>query len=460
MLTVGATLLVLLLTTFPAASRTAMTSPSSAEVNVVLLPDPGGAPAGAPGVPGRVEVRVVVYSGSADDPPGKEGVAWLTARTIQGEAAQGGGPIATSLRAAVGKDLIVFSAESSRENLESVVAAIVTLTLKPSFEPAIITAQVTQQKAAIDSALHDPVIVAREAFDSFVFRGHPYGHPVLGLLSSISALSRDDLVAFHAQHWRKGNIVIGLAGNVAEPLGARLKTELAGLADGQPERQPRPIRWLPGPRVLVVQSGTAVALRIGHALNVARAHPDYYALKIAEARLQGAGEGIEHFDAGVEQFDLQDTDPGAAGLPRRQQSFSMTVSPVSDSASTARRCLSLLNDLSRQVPADVSWLEQARRSAVGPEGRAAGAVESGLAGTLNEFLSRTPGFSERFAAGLGTVDADRLKSALPRVLFPGHVAIIAVVPDGNAFMDGMLTGPSIGLTRDDFERIAPDALFR
>ena len=451
MLTVTASIIALLWTTPPVVSHPSMTVLSASEANVFLIPDSAA---------NTAEMRVVIYSGSADDPTGKEGVAWLAARTMRREAAQHSAALAANLRLAVGKDQMVFSVASTGETLVGTLDAIETMLLKPSFDSAAISAEVEEQKTAIDSALKDPAKVAAEAFDGFVYRGHPYGHPVMGRLSSIAALSRDDLVAFYAAHWRKGNVAVGLSGNVAEPIAARLKADLAALTDGQPVRPARPLRWLARPRVVVVQTGAGVALKIGHALNVARAHPDYLALKVAQAELEDAGEGIEHVDATIEDYDPPDTARGEPGLGRRQQSFTMTASPGADSVSVVRRCLSRMTNLVAGVPEAGSWLEPARQRAESRGSYPAGGSSLEMAGVLDEFLSRTPGFSGRFVAGLQAVNADILKSALARVLFPAHVAIIAVVPDAKAFIDGMLAPPDGGLTRDDFEQVAPESLFR
>src|SRR5262245_60571686 len=82
---------------------------STSEVNVVLVPDPQAR---------TVTLRAVVYSGSADDPTGKEGVAWLTAHVMLQEMAARAGTLADGLRVSVGKDIMAFDGSVAREDLD------------------------------------------------------------------------------------------------------------------------------------------------------------------------------------------------------------------------------------------------------------------------------------------------------------------------------------------------------
>src|SRR5436309_3118306 len=97
-----------------------------------------------PRVPG-VKLLAVIYSGSADDPAGKEGLAFLTAQLMRREAADRAGALAGDLRLSVGKDLIVLDAEASREDAGRLIEVFETILLKPTSDSAGMEAQRAEQ---------------------------------------------------------------------------------------------------------------------------------------------------------------------------------------------------------------------------------------------------------------------------------------------------------------------------
>jgi predicted Zn-dependent peptidase len=58
-----------------------------------------------------------------------------------------------------------------------------------------------------------PSFVAYESAMKTHFNGHPLGQSILGSTASISALKRDQMAQYHADHYRGGNITIAVAGN-------------------------------------------------------------------------------------------------------------------------------------------------------------------------------------------------------------------------------------------------------
>ena len=56
----------------------------------------------------------------------------------------------------------------------------------------------------------------RANFRRAVFGDHPYGRSIQGTQKTIPGITRDDVVAAHALHVRRGNVVLGAAGDLSE----------------------------------------------------------------------------------------------------------------------------------------------------------------------------------------------------------------------------------------------------
>ena len=85
---------------------------------------------------------------------------------------------------------------------------------RPAFRPdevdserQVILEEIGMRDDTPDDLVHD-------VFAGALFPGHALGRSVLGTDSSIEAMPRDDIAAYHFAHYRPGNIVIAAAGNL------------------------------------------------------------------------------------------------------------------------------------------------------------------------------------------------------------------------------------------------------
>jgi predicted Zn-dependent peptidase len=133
-----------------------------------------------------------------------------------------------------------------------------------------------------------PGAVADRAFMRLLYGTHPYGHTPLGSEASLSALTVDDVRAFHARAIRPGDATLVVAGDcehadvvaAAQVFGDWSNADAAAAA--APPALPDPPRLNIIPRSGAPQS----ELRIGH-VAVARNTPDYHALVAANMVLGG-----------------------------------------------------------------------------------------------------------------------------------------------------------------------------
>jgi zinc protease len=141
--------------------------------------------------------------------------------------------------------------------------------------------------AAIQEADTRPDSIAGRRFAAAIYPDHPYG--VTAVAASVGGLSRDDLVAFHHDHYSAGRAVISIIGDISRAEAERIAQFLsADLPAGVVE-----------PPVAAVTLPEAATIRIAHPATqshiligmpaVRRGDPDYFPLLVGNYTLGGGG---------------------------------------------------------------------------------------------------------------------------------------------------------------------------
>jgi zinc protease len=309
-----------------------------------------------PGTSPLVVFRVLFMTGAAFDPPGKEGLASLTAAML----AEGGSrsmtyqqivdamyPMATSVNWQVDKEMTVFTGATHIDNLDKYYGLLRDMVLDPGFRQEDFT-------RLRDDALNFLKISLRESNDeelgkeylyNVIYAGHPYGHHNRGTIASLQQLTFDDVRTFYRTHYTRANLVLGLAGGYRKGFEQDVERDFGKLPAGAPASKRFDAPALAsGNRVAIVTRDTrSTAISLGFPIDVTRASPDWPALavvtsyfgqhrssnsylygRLREARGLNYGDYayIEYFPRGMFQFT---PDPN---LARQQQIFQVWIRPV------------------------------------------------------------------------------------------------------------------------------------
>lgn len=131
-----------------------------------------------------------------------------------------------------------------------------------------------------------PDDVVHELFDAALFPGHPLGREVTGTVESIESISRDNIAAYHAMHYRPDNVVVAAAGNVVHEDVVRLVEKWLPRDAGT--RPARVTGGLRAPQPLVVtRRGTEQAHVVLGMRALPRDDDDRYALAVLNQALGG-----------------------------------------------------------------------------------------------------------------------------------------------------------------------------
>ena len=243
-----------------------------------------------------------IEGGAGADPPGREGLAAITADMVdEGTGALSAIDVSEALARIgavydvdVGSDATVFTLTTLSRFAERGAALLADMLIRPALRDSDFD-RVRQLRLDRLRQLKDlPTAVAERAFLRLVYSGHPYGHLAIGSDSALRATNLEDVAAFHVATCRPSRATLVVAGAFSHDELRRIVESAFGgwlegpgrsglgsvAADTEPDSAV--------PRLVIVPRPAAPQseLRIGH-LSARRNTPDYQALLVMNAVLGG-----------------------------------------------------------------------------------------------------------------------------------------------------------------------------
>ncbi|MGQ9688245.1 MAG: M16 family metallopeptidase [Desulfobaccales bacterium] len=261
-----------------------------------------------------VSVNLLIKGGVLRDPPGKAGLANLTALLlVQGtkkrsatQIAQDADFIGAKLRASGSDDYVSVSLTVLKKDLETGLSLLQDIVFNPVFAKEEIKRKVAQLKASFQTNEDEPGIVASRAFHRRLFGNHPYAHPPKGTPEGLAAIEQKDVVDFHQKFFRPNNTILTIVGDLSleEARGWVEKTFGDWKAAPLPElRVPPPAGLKSMEKIMIDKKITQANIILGH-LGISRRHPDFYPLQLLNYILGGGGFSSRLMDRIREQQGL------------------------------------------------------------------------------------------------------------------------------------------------------------
>ncbi|HEX9657224.1 MAG TPA: pitrilysin family protein [Bacteroidota bacterium] len=307
-----------------------------------------------------VSFRVWFKVGSQNDPPGKEGLANITASMLTDAATKQNSyeqildklyPLAASYNASTSVEMTVISGRSHKDNLKEYFP----LFTQAILEPALKQDDLDRIKSRVTNYLEN---ILRYASDeelgkavlyNEIFAGTPYGHIDEGLIESVKSITLDDVRGFYQEHYTKDNFVVGVGGGFDDTLVRQLKEQLAGLPVGKSNKAlPPSPKAINGMEVVIVEKDAAsTAISMGFPMDLLRGSKEWYALAIANSWLGEHRNSSSHLyhvireSRGLNYGDYSYIENfpngGRLSMPpqnvaRRKQIFEIWIRPVPNEA--------------------------------------------------------------------------------------------------------------------------------
>lgn len=305
-----------------------------------------------------VSFRILLKIGSSFDPAEKEGLCQLTLSML----ANGGTktltikeiqekfyPMAAGVGLQVGKEMSVFTGTIHIDNLENYYAIFKEMLLDPGFREDDFTRLKTNQLNFLEKTLVGNMDeqFGKEILNLMMYENHPYGHHNAGTVESVRSLTLDDVRVFYQDHFKQGNVTIGLAGGYPAGFPATVMADFGVLPEGFDSRLELPAQRMPeGLEIVIADKQTpATNISMGFPHTIGKSSDDFFALwiacshfgehrqslsllyqKIREERGQNYGDYAyaDHFVQGRRKFP-------ATNYCRQQQYFSIWIRALANS---------------------------------------------------------------------------------------------------------------------------------
>ncbi len=235
--------------------------------------------------------------GTSLDAAGKRGATMLMTSTLEEGAgdldSQGFAAARESLAAEIafdaGDDAVTVSVQMLTENRDEVMSLLKSALTTPRFDQDAIDRVRAQIASIIRQDETDPSAIASRTLDQIAYGEHPYGSSRFGTLESLSALTRDDLVAAKGAVLTRGRISVAAVGDItAEDLGRLLDEVLGALPEAGAPMPARATLGLTGGVTVVNFDTPQSVVNFGQA-GIKRDDPDFFAAYVLNHIVGGQG---------------------------------------------------------------------------------------------------------------------------------------------------------------------------
>ena len=409
------------------------------------------------------QVNLVVFSGTANDPPGKYGAASLTAAMLEEgagsrsalEIADAVDYLGADLGAATTSDLTAVRLHVPVTRLADALPIMADVALRPTFPKDELERQRAQRLTSLLQGRDDPPTIAAVAFSRVLYgKGHRYGTPQMGTAETIKTFTADDLRGFYTATFRPENAVLLAVGDITADKALPLfeKSFGAWKGTGAATVEKLPAMGEPPARTvyLIDKPGAAqTQIRIGR-VGVPRSTSDYFPIQVLNTILGGSFSSrlnnnlreVHGYTYGAgSSFDMR----GEAGP------FSASAGVQTDKTAEAlKEFFNELNAILKPVPAEElarakNYVSLRFPSAFETTGDISRRLEEALVYKLPD------DYFAKYVQNIQAVSAADVQRVAQKYIKPDHLAVI-VVGDQKVIEPGIRAlnlGPITVMTIDD-----------
>ncbi len=234
-------------------------------------------------------------AGSVDESAEQAGLASFTASLLSRGSAkydfdsynEAVESVGASVSVGGGTHISSFGSESLVEDFPLMVEILADTLQRPTFPPEHIERVRGQWLVRLQEREQSTRSVSYRRFNEMIFGDHPYGLPTSGYIETIQELSRDDVAAFHQAYYRPNQAIIVVSGDVEpEAVVALLESHFGSWRTGAEPPPPAdtipPVAGANGiQRKSFDMPGKVQSDVVIGCLAIARSHPDYFAVQVA-----------------------------------------------------------------------------------------------------------------------------------------------------------------------------------
>ena len=239
--------------------------------------------------------RIFIRAGSCHEQREKAGLAHLLSAVMTKgcdglsslEIAEKVESVGASLSTDAATDYFLLSLKTVTTDFIDILSLAGQLLRSPTFPENQVELEKRLAIQDIRSQKEQPFSLAFEKLRQVMYPNHPYSMSVLGDETTMSSITRSDLVEYHQTHFRPDNIVISIAGRITPAEAEKLVTKIFG--DWEIPNSAQPTLNLPpitvSPKPCLKQQSIIMLGYLGPSVT----NPEYAALKLLATYL---GNGL------------------------------------------------------------------------------------------------------------------------------------------------------------------------
>ncbi len=246
----------------------------------------------------RVSFHLYTLAGYANDPKGKEGVAGMVGSLIdQGtkkrnalKLADDFAQLGSNVQAGVSGDYSSVTTSGLSKYQKELLDLFSDVVLNPEFSSKEMERARSQTLAEIAQATDNPQDYADQLLDQTLYRNLSYGHTLEGSVQSVKGIQRRDVVEFYKKYYLPSRSWLVIAGQFDESLKNKIESQFGKWRGKGSSTMIEPQDMKLGEKKIHLfhkKGLQQTQIRFGHA-GIARSHPDFLKLRLANIVLGGA----------------------------------------------------------------------------------------------------------------------------------------------------------------------------
>lgn len=388
-----------------------------------------------------VSVTARFRTGSLLEPADKIGVAGMTGQLMRGGGTKALAPDAldrfledraASIETGIGSDAGTAGMSVLKQDFAEVLQVFSDVLRQPRFDQGRLEVAKRGAEAAIARQNDDPGGIASREFGKLMYGADsPFART--STYATVQAISRDDLVAWHARYLHPDQTILAVHGDITQAEALATIRKVFGDWPRGPKQAvtfPEPPKQSASGVYEVVKDDVAQAsIRVGHMGSLKSTDPDYYAVQVLNEVLSGSFTS-RLFSTVRTQKGLAYSVGGAVGSQfTRVAPFSMGTS--TKTATTAETIETLIAEARRIVaePPTAQEIELAKQAILNSFIFNSATTEQVLGQQLTyEYYGVPLDWMERYRAGIEKVTPADTARVAKRYILPDQFAILVVGP--------------------------------
>ncbi len=386
-----------------------------------------------------ISMNLVLNSGSAANPEGREGLADVAADMLtNGTKSRSATDISNQLQS-IGASVNVNAGWDSTEarmqtltrHLDTALGIYSDVLINPNFAPDELDTLKKRRLIGFKQLQDSPAAIASIAYSKVLYGAeHQYGRPQNGNEKSIGAISRDDVVKFYESYYRPNTSALIVVGDVSmKTLKPKIEKAFGGWKSADvPNVEVTAAKAFDKPGIyLIDKPGAAQSeLRIGQ-IGVSRSHPDYVPIYVMNHILGG------QFSARVNMNLREDkgyTYGARSGFSFRKGAGPFTASAGVQTAVTKESVIEFmkeLNGIQGSIPITAAELDYSKQSIIRSFPRSVETVGQ-MSGQLADLFvyNLSSDYVNDYLSKISAVTLDDVNRVANKYLDPNKMAIVIV----------------------------------